>query len=124
MWKALSWISSLLTGGVLDRILDTVDKRVEVESDRSKIKGDIIKEHISTRPNWLASGGFILCAAYSSVVLTYFGAIAVYSILWHQSGPFPQDWDIAALPQPMMEWAGWTVMASLGLTGLFSVKKI
>ena len=35
----LGWITKLLGGGILDRALDTVDKKIENEANRDKNQG-------------------------------------------------------------------------------------
>jgi hypothetical protein len=107
-----------LGGGALDRILDTVDRRVQAEQDRDRIKGEVIKAHLASRAGWMAAGGFWLLLMWSVVALSHYAAVTVYSILWCARCAYPQPWTIAALPPPMSEWQGWIVMASIGGLGL------
>ena len=43
MWAFRSF-AKMLTGGVLDRVLSTVDKKIDAETDRSALKAEIIKK--------------------------------------------------------------------------------
>ena len=110
----LSW----LTGGALDRALSTVDRYVDAQTDREKIKADIVRDHIKTRPDWLRAGGVLLMVPFVAVVFFHFGAVAVYSVFWCAECAFAKPWTIAALPAPMDQWEAWIIMASLGIYGL------
>jgi hypothetical protein len=114
----LTW----LTGGFLDRALDTVDKKIESETDREKIKGDIIREHIRNKADWMRSGGFILMLLFAIPLSFWFAAVVVYSVFWCAGCAFPQTWTIAALPAPLNEWAGIIIISIFGVVGLYRLK--
>lgn len=114
----LAWLGRLLTGGVLDRVLDTVDKRIEVEENRDKIKGDIVREHMRTRGDFMRAGGFVLMLLFAVPLAAWFGAVIVYSVLWCGDCIYPQSWTIAALPPPLDEWAGAIILSIFGVVGL------
>ncbi len=123
--KVLGWVSS----GPLDRVLDTVDKRVQSETDREKIKGDIIKAHIAHRAEWMRAGGFWLMMVFSLPLAFWLGAVAIYSVFWCAGCAYPQDWTIAALPPPIgpnpatgeQGWAGLIITSIFGVVGVNSV---
>ena len=110
----LNW----LTGGVLDRLLATVDRTVAAQRDREAIKRDIILEHYRTRADWMRAGGFWLMLGFAAPLMVWWAAVLVYSVLWCAGCAYPQDWTIAALPAPLDEWAGMIVMAIFGVIGL------
>ncbi len=112
-----------LTGGALDRALGTVDRYIESQTDREKIKGDLLKAHLTTRADWLRAGGFWLLAAFAAPVWLHFGAVVAYSIFWCRSCAFPQDWTIAALPGAMQQWEGWILLASIGGLSLLGMRR-
>lgn len=112
-----------LTGGILDRVLDTVDRRLEAQTDREKIKGEIIKEHYRTRADWMRSGGFWLMLIFAAPLAFWWSAVILYSILWCQRCAFPQDWTIAALPAPLDEWAGIIVVSIFGVLGVDRLRR-
>lgn len=97
---ALSW----LTGGTLDRILSSVDHRVDNETARENIKADLVHEYlkaqvaVSNGRQWWFPILFLVPAGF------WFGAVCVYSVLWCKGCAYPQDWIIAALPAPLDEW--------------------
>lgn len=120
MWRILS---KLIGGGVLDRVLDTVDKRVEAQTDKDRIKGEILQEHIRSRPGYMQAGGFVLMLLFAIPLGGYFAAVIVYSVLWCAGCAFPQDWTIAALPPPLDEWSWLIVVSIFGVVGVTGLKR-
>lgn len=112
-----------LTGGVLDRVLDTVDKRVSAETDREKLRADIIREHYRTRADFMRAGGFWLMLGFAVPLMLWWSAVLIYSVLWCRGCMWPQPWTIAALPAPLNEWAGLIVMAVFGVIGVDRLKR-
>ena len=114
MMALLRW----LTGGFLDRVLDTVDRKVASETDKERIKGEIIKEAYRTRADWMRAGGFWLMMLFAAPLALWHGAVLIYSIFWCQGCAFPQEWTIAALPPPLDEWASMMILAIFGVVGV------
>ncbi|WP_412507541.1 hypothetical protein [Roseovarius sp. SYSU LYC5161] len=112
-----------LTRGVLDRVLSTVDKKLDAETDRERIKGEIIKEHYRSRGDWMRAGGFWLMLAFAAPLAAWWSAILAYSIFWCADCVFPQEWSIAALPAPLDEWAGLIVLSIFGVLGVDRIKR-
>ena len=112
-----------LTGGILDRVLDTVDRRVEAQTDREKIKGEIIKEHYRHRGDFMRAGGFWLMLIFAAPLAFWWAAVIVYSVLWCAGCAFPQDWTIAALPGPLDQWAGAIIVSIFGVIGVSRFKR-
>lgn len=108
MWKALF---KFLTGDIIGRAFDVIDKKVESERDREKMKSDVVQTWLRNR---VAMPWFVDFCFIGPLAL-WWASVCVYSILWHSGGPFPQGWDIAALPAPMDEWAGWIIGSRFGL---------
>lgn len=115
----LNW----LTGGILDRVLSTVDKKIAADTDREKLKADIILEHYRQRADWMRAGGFWLMALFAGPLALWWAAVILYSILWCRACAYPQAWSIAALPDPLGEWAGLIVISIFGVIGLDRLKK-
>ncbi|MDW9880478.1 hypothetical protein GOA90_25150 [Sinorhizobium meliloti] len=115
----LNW----LTGGVLGRVLDTVDKKISAETDREKLKADIVMEHYRQRADWMRAGGFWLMLMFAAPLALWFGAVVLYSLLWCSRCMFPQGWVIASLPPPLDEW-GWLIVVSIfGVIGASHLKR-
>lgn len=112
-----------LTGGVLDRVLTTVDRTVTAQTDRDKLKADIIREHYRTRPDFMRAGGFWLMLIFALPLAFWWSAVLLYSVFWCAGCAYPQDWTVAALPAPLDEWAGLIVMAIFGVLGIDRLRK-
>jgi hypothetical protein len=114
---------SFLSGGPLDRILSTVDRKIDAETDREALKADIIREHYRTRPDFMRAGGFWLMLIFALPLGLWWAAVLVYSVLWCRLCAWPQTWSIAALPAPLDDWAGLIVMAIFGVLGVERLKR-
>jgi hypothetical protein len=101
-----------LTGGTLDRILDTVDTRVNNETERERIKSEVVTEYLKAQATVLTGRGWWFPLLFLVPAGFWFGAVCVYSVLWCRSCAWPQAWTIAALPPPLNEWMG-AIVASL-----------
>lgn len=123
----LRWLTGGGFGGLLDRTLDTVDRKIQAETSREKIKADVttamVTEHMRSRAGWLAAGGFWLLAAFAVPVIFHFSAVIMYSVFWCEGCAYPKPWSVAALPGVMAEWEGWIVMASIGGLSLLGVRR-
>lgn len=119
----IRWLASLLTGGVLDRVLRTVDAKIEAQTDKDRIKGEIIKEHMRTRADWMRAGGFWLMLIFAVPLGLWFTAVCIYSVLWCAGCAYPQPWTIAALPPPLDEWAGGIITAIFGVVAVDRFKR-
>ena len=116
-------LAKLLGGGLLDRVLDTVDHKIKSETDREKIKGEIIKTHVSTRPDFMRAGGFWLMLMLALPMAFWHGAVAIYSVFWCAGCAYPKDWTIAALPAPLDEWAGLMIISIFGVIGVSNLRR-
>jgi len=112
-----------LTGGVLDRILSTVDAKIKSETNREKIKGDIIMEHMRTRIGWMQAGGFWTLMLFAVPTAFHYGFVTVYSSFWCKLCMYPVGWSVAALPEPMASWEGYIVLASIGGLSLLGLRR-
>ena len=121
--KFFSWFGSFLTGGALDRVFDVIDKKVQNEADRDKLKTDIIKTHYNTRADYMNAGGFVLMLLFAVPLAFWFGAVIFYSVFWCADCAFPQTWTVAALPAPLNEWGGMVVLSIFGVMGVSKLRK-
>jgi hypothetical protein len=101
-----------LTGGVLDRILTTVDNRVDNETEREKIKTKAVESYVAAHVQIANSRQWFFPLFYLVPGGFWFAAVCVYSVLWCRACAYPQEWTIAALPPPLDEWMG-VIIASL-----------
>lgn len=108
--KVLGW----LTGGTLDRILDTVDHKLDNETSRERIKAEAVQTYVTAQASVLAGRGWWFPLFFIAPLGLWFGAVCLYSVLWCARCAYPQDWTIAALPAPLNDWAG-AIIGSLFL---------
>lgn len=111
-----------LTGGVLGRVMDTIDRRMELSVDKERVKGEIIKESYRSRADWMRAGGFWLMLAFALPLALWWAAVLLYSVLWCSGCAYPQDWSIAALPAPLDDWAGMIIVSIFGVIGVSRFK--
>lgn len=120
MWSILARIFG---GGLLDRVLATVDRRIAAETDREALKADIIREHYRSRADFMRAGGFWLMLIFAAPLAVWFGAVIIYSMLWCARCAYPQAWTIAALPAPLNDWAGLMITAIFGVVGVTQLRR-
>ena len=111
-------VLSLLSGGVLDRVLSTVDRKIAAETDREALKADIIREHYRSRADFMRAGGLWLMLLFAVPLGIWWGGVCLYSLLWCAGCAFPKPWTIAALPEPLNEWAGLIIVSIFGVVGV------
>lgn len=104
----LSW----LTGGVLDRILKSVDNSIDNDTKREEVKAEVIKSYLSSQVAILTGRGWWFPLLFLVPAGFWFAAVCIYSVLWCRACVFPQAWTIAALPPPLDQWMG-AIVASL-----------
>lgn len=98
----LKWLAS----GPLSRILDTVDKKMDNETERERVKADVVKAYASAQVAVLTGRGWWFPLFFVAPLGLWFAAVCIYSILWCAGCAYPQAWTIAALPSPLDEWSG------------------
>jgi hypothetical protein len=119
----IAFLARMFGGGILDRVLDTVDRRVAAEADKDRIKADLIAEHLRSRPDFMRAGGFFLMAIFAVPLAVWFAAVCTYSMLFCRLCIWPQAWSIAALPAPLDSWSGAMVTAIFGVVGLSNLRR-
>ena len=124
-WVAdvIAWLMNLLSGGLLSRALDTVDRKIAAETDREKLKADLIAEYYRTRSDWMRAGGFWLMVLFAGPLAFWWASVMLYSVFWCARCAYPVVWSIAALPAPLDEWAGLIVVAIFGVIGVDRLKR-
>lgn len=96
--SVLGW----LTGGTLDRVLKSVDHRIDNETERDRIKASIIETQLQAQASLLTGRTWWFQLFFVVPLGIWFTLVIADSIfLWER--------DIAALPPPLDQWAGWIV---------------
>lgn len=120
---ALLGVSRFFGGGALDRVLDTLDRRVAAQADKDRITGEILQAHLNTRPDFMRAGGFVLMLLFAAPTAFHFSAVVLYSVFWCQDCAFPATWTIAALPNPFNEWIGLMMISIFGVVGVSEFRR-
>jgi hypothetical protein len=90
----------------LDRILSTVDNRVDNITERERIKAQTVESYVNAQAQVLTGRGWWFPLLFLVPAGLWFSAVCIYSVLWCRGCAYPQDWTIAALPSPLNEWMG------------------
>lgn len=110
--KVLSWLS----GGMLDRMLDHLERRADSETERERIRTNVTIEEIkaeiesrrAARDIVIAEQGWWVTAlirpAFAWPLAIWWAAVIADSL-------FRFEWNVAALPAPLDEWSGWIIAA-------------
>lgn len=108
MWKLLArlgtGIVSVFVGGSLDKILDTIDKKMDAGTEREQIKADVTKKWIDAQANLLVGRTWWFQLFFVVPLGVWWTAVILDSIVGWQH-------NIAALPSPLDEWAAWIISA-------------
>ena len=114
MWGVLLKIGglavSLITGGTLDKILDTIDRKMDDGVKKEEIKADVTKTWISAQASLLVGRTWWFQLFFVIPLGFWWTAVIVDSV-------FGFEHNIAALPSPLDEWAGWIITALFMVDG-------
>lgn len=117
-WTAIKWLGKILsgafTGGTLDKILETIDKRMDNDVEKERIKAEVTIAYTQAQANllvgrtWWFQLFFVVPLGlwWSSVIID---SIMIYFDFW--------DHTTAALPEPLDTWAGWIISALFVVDG-------
>lgn len=108
------FLGGLFTGGTLDKILDTIDKKMDAGTEREKIKAEVTIAYTQAQANllvgrtWWFQLFFVVPLGlwWTSVIVD---SIMVYFDFWNHT--------TAALPSPLDTWAGWIISALFVVDG-------
>lgn len=92
--------------GPLDRILDTVDAKIDNETAREEIRNKTVSAYVEQLARVQTSKWGWAPLLFYIPVGFWFSAVCVYSVLWCRLCVFPQEWSIAALPASLDPWIG------------------
>jgi len=101
----LKFILSMFSGP-LDRILDTVDRKVDNETAREEIRNKTVSSYVEQLARVQTSKWGWAPLLFYIPVGFWFAAVCIYSVLWCRDCAFPQEWSIAALPASLNPWIG------------------
>lgn len=103
MWLTLA---KFFLGNPLGRIFDTIDKKMDNETERTRIKTEAIGKYVDAQMAVLTGPGWWFPLFFIVPLGLWFASVCIYSMLFCAKCAFPQTWSIAALPPPLDEWSG------------------
>ncbi len=116
MWKLVFGFLGSLMSGPLDRVLTTIDKRMDSETEREKARLTAVQSFVASQVEIINGPGRWLMLFFIAPLGFWFTAVCVYSVLFCRGCMYPQPWTVAALPAPIDEWAG-AIITSLFVGG-------
>lgn len=98
------------TGGTLDRILDTIEKRMDNEVTKEEVKAEVTKEYVKAQSQLLVGRTWWFQLFFVVPLGLWWSSVIFDSIFigYHTT---------AALPEPLDTWAGWIISALFVVDG-------
>lgn len=112
MWwfilNGIKWVgkgfAKAFTGGNLDSILNSIEKGMRNDDEKEKVKADVTKTWINAQAGLLVGRTWWFQLFFVIPLGLWFTAVCLDSIL-------PGQWHIAALPNPLDDWATYIISA-------------
>ena len=114
MIKILATVFGWLTGGTLDRMLDTIDKKFDNETERERVKAEVTKTYITAQTSLLVGRTWWFQLFFVIPLGLWWTSVILDSI-------FMWEHKTAALPAPLDTWAGWIISALFMVDGAKAV---
>ena len=99
-----SGIISMFTGGSLEKILDTINRKMDNDVQREEIKAEVTKKWVEAQAQLLVGRTWWFQLFFVIPLGAWWTAVILDLI-------FGWEHNIAALPSPLDEWAGWIISA-------------
>lgn len=112
--KLGGWFISLITGGGLEKVLDVIERKMDNETKKEEIKAEVTKTWINAQANLLVGRTWWFQLFFVVPLGFWWSAVIVDSV-------FQFQWNVAALPNPLDEWAGWMVSSVFLIDGTKAV---
>ena len=121
MTSLFAFLLKLLSAPLVDRVVGYLETKAALEGNRDKLRAEVEIETIRQGVQIAAIMASAETARYQvGWYWVFVGAFVVPLALWWAAvildSIFLFDWDVAALPSPLDEWAG-TIIAWLFLVG-------
>jgi hypothetical protein len=115
LMKFFSWIGNLISGNVLDRVFNVIEKNVDNAKDKEILKAQALNNWVDNHTQLQISRTWWFQLFFVIPLGVWFSSVVLYSMLWCQDCVYPQTWSIAALPPPLDQWAAWIIMSLFGV---------
>lgn len=106
----LQAILGLFFGDPFKRLMDTVDRKFDNQTERDRIKAELAEAQIKAQASVLGRRTWWFQLFFVVPLGCWFAIVVADSIFL-----FP--WNVAALPAPLNEWAGWIVSSLFLVNG-------
>lgn len=114
MWTILAkiggWAVSLLTGGTLEKILDTINQKMSDDVAREQLKADVTETWIKAQANLLVGRTWWFQLFFVIPLGIWWSSVIFDSIVHIGHVTY-------ALPAPLDSWAGWIISALFVVDG-------
>jgi hypothetical protein len=107
-------VGGLFTGGSLDSILKTIDRNLDNEVQKETVKAEVTKKWIDRQADLLVGRTWWFQLFFVIPLGVWWTAVILDSI-------FGWERQIAALPNPLDEWAAWIISALFIVDGTKAV---
>lgn len=111
-------VLNFLSGGVIQRGFDTIDKYVDSQTDRTRLKTELLQTHIKTRAEVMKTRAFWLVLLAGIPPVYHATWVYIYSVHFCKTCMWPKPWDIAALPSAYADYQWLAIAAWLGVLGV------
>lgn len=108
-------VSSFFLGGSLDKLLDTIEKRMDNETLKEQIKAEVTKTYINAKTQLMVGRTWWF-------QLFFVVPLGVHWMALNWVSAFPQyGWTVHPLPAPFDEWAAEILLAVFAIDGAKSL---
>ena len=101
----VKWAGGLFLGGSLEKLLSTIDKGMDDEVQKEKIKADVTKTYVEAQANLMVGRTWWFQLFFVIPLGVHWAALNFVSA-------FPQwGWTVHPLPAPFDDWATYIISA-------------
>jgi hypothetical protein len=116
MSAILAVILRLVSGGLLDKLMDHLQAQAASEVERERVTAQVAITHIQAELGRRQAQRDVLVAEQGQLVTSlmrpaFAYPLAVYYAAVIADSLFRFRWNVAALPAPIGEWSGWIISA-------------
>jgi len=105
MMSVFKWIVGFLTGGTLEKLLKTIEVGMDDEVKKEEIKADVTKTWVTAQASLLVGRTWWFQLFFVIPLGFWWAAVMVDSVFGIQG------WSVAALPDPLDDWAALMISA-------------
>lgn len=116
MWflGAAKWFVGLFLGKPLDRILTSIDKGIDNETEREKLKLRAVEIAANAQVEMLNGKSRALLWFFALPLGAYHAFALIHAGLMCRVCAFPATWEVGPLPPPLDKWDGLIVASLFG----------